>query len=65
MDLHDPHPFSEQETRLIDMDPAVDMNRAFACVQHAVEEVIESRKIGDVITNSRSGDRVENSLEER
>ena len=65
MDLHDPNTFSEQETRVIDMDPTVDINRVVACVQHALEEVIQPRKIGDVITNSRSGDRVENSLEER
>jgi len=62
MDLHDPSSFSEQDTRLIDMDPAVDINhRIITCAQYAVEEVVESRKIGDVITNSRSGDRVENS----
>lgn len=65
MGFHDPSPFSEQETRFIDMDPTVDINRVIACVQHAFEEAIEPRKIGDVIANSRSGDRVFNSLEER
>ena len=66
MDFHDPNPFSEQETGLIDMDPTMDINlRPFACVRHTAEELIESRKIGDMLTNSRSADRVANSLEYR
>ena len=66
MDFHGPGPISEQETGLIDMDPTMDINRrAYACVLHATEELIESRKISDVLTNSRSADRVANSLEYR
>ena len=61
MDLHDPNPLSK-EIRRVNVNPSMDVNTALARVQDAVEEVVETWKSGNMSTNSRSGDRVENSL---
>ena len=51
MDSHIPSPFSEQKTRLVNMDPAIEFN-AVTRPRYVVEEGVEFRKIRRMITSS-------------